>query len=105
MEKEDSWKTAFGKDYPPGFNFEEADTWTKDQWNLLCRTDIVIARRLSLLVELSRRNLLLEGAKIENNSPFGQELKKLSVTALYSELANPEESVRRLNEILQPKSL
>lgn len=101
MEKENSWKTAFGKDYPPGFNFEEADTWTKEQWLLLCKSDVVIARRLALMVEISRRNLQLAGVTVSKNSPFAEELSKASIMALYAEIADPEESVKQLNEILQ----
>lgn len=97
---EDSWKTAFGKDYPAGFKFEEADTWTKEQWLTLCRADIVIARRLALMVEISKRNLQTAGLSITNNSPFAEDLNKASVMAIYAELADPEESVRRLKEIL-----
>ena len=100
---DDPWKTAFGKEYPSGFKFEEADTWDKNEWNRLCKTDVVVARRLSLLVELSRRNLLVLGASFRHNSPFAEELKNLSITALYTELSNPKESILRLNEIFRQK--
>jgi len=100
---EDPWNTVFGKEAPPGFRYEEADAWSKDTWDALLRVDVVVARRVSVLVEVSRRNMALVGVKVPPTGPFCDDLRKMSLVALYSELADVQESVLRLKELLAKK--
>lgn len=94
------WATVFGKTPPPGFDFDKADVWTKDEWMRLCKTDVIVGRRLSLVVEMSLRDLSVLGQRTKSQSPFADELERLSTTLIFLELADVNKTVEALKKIV-----
>jgi len=90
------WEKAIGKPVPPGFDYAHATSWGSQIWVGLMKTDIVVARRLALLVELTRRDDTLTGADAIKQNPFSKELRGKSDSLLIMELTDMEVTLEYL---------